>query len=87
MPTENEIKELVNLTLKDGNFAFKNKSEANKIIKDCKGLSYYSIQKTLINAIKKSLFASVGQSKSLVTYIDITIWKNLISIEKDSLNI
>ena len=87
LPTEKEIKELINLTLKDGRFAFKNKSEVTKIIKDCKGLSYYSIQKTLINSIKKSLFASVGQSKSLVTYIDTTIWKNLIAIEKDSLNI
>ncbi|AEW85456.1 ATP-binding protein [Flavobacterium columnare] len=87
LPTEKEIKELINLTLKDGKFAFKNKSEVTKIIKDCKGLSYYSIQKTLINAIKKSLFASVGQSKSLVTYIDTTIWKNLIAIEIDSLNI
>jgi SpoVK/Ycf46/Vps4 family AAA+-type ATPase len=87
LPTEKEIKELVNLTLKDGKFAFKNKSEVNKIIKDCAGLSYYSIQKTLINTIKKSLFASVGNSKNLITYIDTSIWKNLISIEKDSLNI
>lgn len=87
LPTEKEIKELINLSLKDGKFAFKNKSEVTKIINDCKGLSYYSIQKTLINSIKKSLFASVGQSKSLVTYIDTTIWKNLIAIEKDSLNI
>lgn len=88
LPNEKEIKELINLTLKDGKFSFKNKTEANKLIKDCKGLSYYSIQKTLITAIKKSLFASENNySDNLVTYIDTNVWKNLISIEKDSLNI
>lgn len=87
LPTEKEIKELIDLTLKDGQFKFKNKSVANQFIKDCKGLSYYSIQKTLINAIKKSLFDKNRPTNSLVTYIDTAIWMELILSEKKSLSI
>ena len=36
---------------------FDNKALATKIAKEAQGLSYYSIQKTLITAIKRSLFA------------------------------
>jgi len=87
LPTEKEIKELIDLTLKNGQFKFKNKSTANQFIKECKGLSYYSIQKTLINAIKKSLFDKNRPTNSLVTYIDTTIWMELIQSEKKSLSI
>lgn len=87
LPTEKEIKELIDLTLKDGQFKFKNKSIAGQFIKECKGLSYYSIQKTLINTIKKSLFAKNRPTNSLVTYIDTTIWMDLIQSEKKSLGI
>jgi SpoVK/Ycf46/Vps4 family AAA+-type ATPase len=87
LPTEKEIKELIDLTLKDSQFKFKNKSIANKFIKECKGLSYYSIQKTLINAIKKSLFGKNRPTNSLVTYIDTSIWMELIQSEKKSLGI
>jgi AAA+ superfamily predicted ATPase len=87
LPTEKEIKELIDLTLKDGQFKFKNKSIANQFIKECNGLSYYSIQKTLINAIKKSLFDKNRPTNSLITYIDTTIWMELIQSEKKSLGI
>lgn len=87
LPTEKEVKDLIDLTLKDGQFKFKNKSIANKLTKECKGLSYYSIQKTLINAIKKSLFAKNRPTNSLITYIDTTIWMELIQSEKKSLGI
>jgi AAA+ superfamily predicted ATPase len=85
LPNENEIKELVNLTLKNGQFLFDNKTRANKIIKDSKGLSYYSIQKTLITAIKRSLFAQSDIETKLSSKIDTTIWKLLIDAEKKAL--
>jgi AAA+ superfamily predicted ATPase len=85
LPNENEIKELVNLTLKNGQFLFDNKTRANKIIKDSKGLSYYSIQKTLITAIKRSLFAQSDIETKLSSKIDTTIWKVLIDAEKKAL--
>jgi SpoVK/Ycf46/Vps4 family AAA+-type ATPase len=87
LPTDKEIKELIDLTLKDGQFKFKNKSIVNQFIKESKGLSYYSIQKTLINAIKKSLFDKNRDNKSLITYIDTAIWMKLIQSEKKSLSI
>lgn len=87
LPTEKEIKELIDLTLKDGQFKFKNKSIVNQFIKESKGLSYYSIQKTLINAIKKSLFDKNRPTNSLITYIDTTICMELIHSEKKSLGI
>ncbi|AIY12090.1 AAA family ATPase [Cellulophaga baltica] len=85
LPNENEIKKLVNLTLKNGQFLFDNKTRANKIIKDSKGLSYYSIQKTLITAIKRSLFAQSDIETKLSSKIDTTIWKVLIDAEKKAL--
>ena len=85
LPNENEIKELVNLTLKNWKFLFDNKTRANKIIKDSKGLSYYSIQKTLITAIKRSLFAQSDIETKLSSKIDTTIWKLLIDAEKKAL--
>jgi len=85
LPNEKEIKELVSLTLKNGQFSFDNKTRANKIIKDSKGLSYYSIQKTLITAIKRSLFAQSDIETKLSSKIDTSIWKQLIDAEKKAL--
>jgi MoxR-like ATPase len=51
-----QTKDLIDLTLKNGQFKFDKVKTANEIIKDAIGLSYYSIQKTLITAIKQSLF-------------------------------
>ena len=85
LPNEKEIKELVSLTLKNGQFTFDNKTRANKIIKDSIGLSYYSIQKTLITAIKRSLFAQSDIETKLSSKINTTIWSQLIDAEKKAL--
>lgn len=85
LPNEKEIQELVSLTLKNGQFTFDNKTKANRIIKDSKGLSYYSIQKTLITAIKRSLFAQSDIETKLSSKIDTTIWSQLIDAEKKAL--
>ena len=87
IPTEKEIKELITLTLKSGNFNFDNKTKANTIIKKSVGLSYYSIQKTLVTAIKRSLFALENPELSLTAKINTSIWQNLIEIEKKSMSI
>ncbi|MTG99264.1 AAA family ATPase [Myroides sp. BIT-d1] len=87
LPTEIEIKKLIELTLKNGKFQFDNKAAANRIIKQSIGLSYYSIQKTLIGAIKRTLFAAANAQNILSNKIDTNIWKKLIETEKDSLNI
>ena len=68
-------------------FKFKNKTVVHQFIKGCIGLSYYSIQKTLINAIKKSLFSKNRPEYCLVTYIDTTLLMELIESEKKALNV
>jgi len=86
LPSPGQIKELIDLTLKNGDFVFDNKKKADSIISGALGLSYYSIQKTLISAIKRSLFdqnemiALAKQAK-----INTTIWKQLIENEKINL--
>jgi len=87
LPDEREIKELINLTLKNGNFSFDNKIKANKVIKNSVGLSYYSIQKTLVTAIKRSLFAINNPENIISAKIDTLIWQKLIDIEKDSIGV
>lgn len=84
LPNEKEIKDLVDLTLRNGNFVFDKKQVANKIIKEAVGLSYYSIQKTLITAIKRSLFALESPQNCLSAKIETSIWKSLIETELKS---
>lgn len=87
LPNEGDIKKLIDLVLQNGNFKFDNKSAANRIIKNALGLSYYSIQKTLITAIKRTLFAFTEPKKILSAQINTSIWKDLIETEKKSLNV
>ncbi len=87
LPNKYEISQLISLTLKNGNFNFDNKVVANTIIKQALGLSYYSIQKTLVTAIKRSLFASDSPETQLSATIDTSIWKSLIETEKRALGI
>lgn len=88
LPTVPQITELVNLTLKNGKFVFDNEKNLASIIRTAKGLSYYSIQKTLITSIKHSLFALdtiERESVPLKASIDTAIWKVLILEEKQAL--
>ena len=85
LPTEKDIKKLVDLTLQNGKFVFDSKVKANQIIKESSGLSYYSIQKSLINAIKRSLFAKKQTEHFVSGKISTSIWKELILNEKSTL--
>lgn len=87
LPTDKEIKDLVSLNLKNGNFIFDSKIKANKVIKTSVGLSYYSIQKTLVTAIKRSLFAMENTANIISAKIDTKKWQELIYIEKQSIGI
>jgi SpoVK/Ycf46/Vps4 family AAA+-type ATPase len=85
LPTEDKIKELIKLTLKNGQFTFDNKKKVLEIIKLSEGLSYYSIQKTLITSIKRSIFDHAENQKALNVKISTALWKELILEEKEAL--
>lgn len=87
LPNENQIHDLVSLTLKKGNFSFDNASKAKKVIKEAIGLSYFSIQKTLITALKRSLFLSDQPEKMLSPKISTSIWEELLKQEKMALSV
>lgn len=86
LPNANKIKELVDLTLKNGKFTFDKPRTLKKIINSGVGLSYYSIQKTLVTAIKRSIFDQVEKIKPIKTTIKTSVWKELIEEEKLALN-
>lgn len=87
LPTENQITDLVNLTLKNGQFKFDKKVIAKKIIKASQGLSYYSIQKTLVTAIKRSIFSQDSTVKEITPTINTATWQQLITEEKKALDV
>ncbi len=84
IPNKEKIQSLIELTLKKGNFNKPHKRQLNDIINQCQGLSYYSIQKTLVNAIKRTLFENI-ESKNLQMKVDLNIWSKLIKSEKKAL--
>jgi AAA+ superfamily predicted ATPase len=87
LPNQKQIEALILLILRNGKFEFDNKTQAKNIIKSSHGLSYYSIQKTLITAIKRSLFQNINaETIPLKTKISTTTWKNLISAERKVLS-
>ncbi|MDM1295888.1 ATP-binding protein [Sphingobacterium sp. N143] len=86
LPEEEQIEKMINLVLKKDQFIFDKKVSKTALIESAKGLSYYSIQKTLINAIKRSLFA-IKSVKSIKPKIDTQIWKDLLEQEKNALAI
>lgn len=87
VPNLEQVKALINLTLKSGKFKFDNAKSAADVEKVSIGLSYYSIQKTLIVAIKHSLLKINNNKRTikLKTLIDTSIWRSLIQDEKEAL--
>lgn len=83
LPNEAQIKQLVKLTLKNGDFQFDKPKELNSIINEANGLSYYSIQKTLITAIKRSIFSQseTERNNTVKPKIKLEIWKRLLDEE------
>jgi AAA+ superfamily predicted ATPase len=87
LPDKTRIKELIELTLKNGKFYFDNPQSLNSIIDESIGLSYYAIQKTLITAIKRSLFNLHKNTIPISARINTQIWGELIGKEKKALSI
>ncbi|MDR7128080.1 AAA+ superfamily predicted ATPase [Algoriphagus sp. 4150] len=85
IPGEEEIEELIQLTLKRGVFSLGSKAGVKKLIQKAKGLSYYSIQKTLISAMKRSLYKLETDLVPARVTIDKAIWEKLIEAEKAAL--
>ena len=83
-PTAVQVKELIALVLRDSGFTFSSKTGADSAMELTKGLSYYSIQKTLIAAIKRSLFDQADKVIPMHTKISTSIWKELLMAERKS---
>ncbi len=86
LPDEDKIRELVATTLKSGRFKFDKPRSTARIMKNALGLSYYSIQKTLVTAIKRSIFQLARDKETpLHITIDTGIWETLVGEEKAAL--
>jgi SpoVK/Ycf46/Vps4 family AAA+-type ATPase len=81
LPNKNQIRELIDLTLRDSSFKIKDKKKLTDIINLLNGCSFYLVQKTLVNAIKRTLFDQ-SKSKTLNFEIDLCLWESLIRKEK-----
>lgn len=77
-PQAIQVKDLVSTVLRSGSFAFDNKEQSNRIIKKCKNISYYTIKKTLLTAIKRTVLDDENMSLSK---INTQIWEELINSE------
>lgn len=84
LPDYEQIKALIELTLKNGHFKFNRPKELQKVIKNSVGLSYYSIQKALITAIKRSLFIQAKKKIPEIALINVEIWEQLLKEEKNN---
>lgn len=87
LPFESQIKELIAKTLKHGQFALDTPKALDEIVKSCVGLSYYSIQKTLITAIKRSIFSAPPHVIPRTAAIHAAAWRELIDREKKALHL
>lgn len=85
LPDLEHAKQIVNKTLFSTSFKFDKPKKVPSILKECIGLSYHSIQRTLITSIKKSLFED-GDVKTLaLPKIKSDVWHQLIAQEAKSL--
>ncbi len=82
LPDKNYIKQLINKTLSAGPFSLDDQHELHDVIQTAKGLSYYSIQRTLIRAIKNSLFDLENKTTQLKPVISTEFWLKSIKEEK-----
>ena len=77
LPNKTQIRELIKLTLKNTPFIIDDKKRLTQIVGLLEGQSYYFAQKTLINAIKRTLF-SLENRKDVNLNIDLGIWEEII---------
>lgn len=85
LPSKQHIKDLIGKILKSDHFELDRQTTLSTLIKAAQGLSYYTIQKTLITAIKRSIFNTTKRKKVLgqKAKVDSNLWLDLIKKEKD----
>jgi len=81
LPNKTQIRELIKLTLQNTPFKIDDKKRLTRIIGLLEGQSYYFAQKTLINAIKRTLF-SFDNKKDVNLNVDLGIWEEIIDTSK-----
>jgi AAA+ superfamily predicted ATPase len=86
LPDEAHIQEIIDKTLKSNTFQFDDPKKLPALRKKCIGLSYYSIQKSLITSIKRSIFDNAENLIALKPKIDTKLWSSLIDEEKKSIS-
>src|SRR5690606_16537331 len=84
LPNKTQIEELIQLTLEKSSFKLSSKAALNRILKQCDGLSYYNVHKTLLNAIKSALFKQLAHKK-VGQDVDVIVWAERIESEKKPL--
>ena len=82
LPDKYQSHKIISKTISQGNFIFDQPDRVDEILELTKGLSYYSIQKTLINAIKRSIFNRADNIKEIYPKIETNLWIELIKKER-----
>lgn len=82
IPDVTRIKALVKYVLAGTNFTFDDGRKALRLQKECAGMSYYIIQRTLITAIKRTILNMQSDIVPKTIKIDTSIWEQLIKQEK-----
>lgn len=77
LPGKKEIRELIKLVLRETPFKISDRKQLTKIVGLLDGQSYYFVQKTLINAIKRTIF-SLEKKTKVKLEVDLEIWETLI---------
>jgi len=83
LPDKNQIENLIDLTLKNSPFKFRSKKEKERFVDYAQGLSYYFIQKTLIDTIKRTLFDADNRNKNAY-YLNTRIWEQMLEQGKNN---
>lgn len=86
LPDEAHVQEIIDKTLKSNTFQFDDPKKLPALRKKCIGLSYYSIQKSLITSIKRSIFDNDENMVALKPKISTKLWSTLIEEEKNSIS-
>src|SRR5690625_7973799 len=76
LPRQKQIKDLIKSTLRSGSFILDTQIHLDRLIAQAEGLSYFTIQHTLITAIKRSLLeAPQKHMKNEKIEIDTKLWQ------------
>jgi len=82
LPDTTQIKRLIDKTLSSGYFQLDRPGRLPHIVKKCQGLSFYSIQKSLVTAMKRSLFAYPDNISATGGVLNTELWLALIAQEQ-----